>query len=74
VLVRGVLTGTDNRIIVAIVLNGEIVAVTRSYTDDHLTRFDALLPPDALRDGSNMLELLKVNGRGANRTFHRLEG
>jgi hypothetical protein len=48
----------------AIALNGEIAAVTRTYTEQGQTRFAAMLPPDALRAGANSLEVFAVRSAG----------
>lgn len=75
-LLRGEL-GRDGAVgddaVVAVALNGEIVAVTRSYvTDDGGTAFYALLPPDALVDGRNDVALLLVEGTGTGRMLRPL--
>jgi hypothetical protein len=56
---------------IAIGLNGEIVAVTRTYLNaDGDTAFYSLLPPTALVEGPNDLELFVVDGTGTERTLH----
>lgn len=49
----------------AVALNGEIRAVTRSYTGPNGEQFWAMLPESAFRKGFNRLELFEVDGGGA---------
>jgi hypothetical protein len=61
--------------IVAVAVNGNIVAVTRTFiNDDGVTEYGALIPPDALHDGDNGIQLIGVRGNGANRVFFHLAG
>ena len=65
---------TDD-VILAVSLNGQVEAVVRSYdTESSVTRFQAMLPPEALRAGSNRVELILVEGAGSARSFHRATG
>ena len=59
--------------VVAVVVNGEVAAVTRTYLSDGERAFYTLVPPSAFVDGSNEVELLLVEGEGTNRTLHRLD-
>ena len=76
VWIRGTITegaadGVD--MIVAIAVNGQIAAVTRSFeTDSGAVEFGALIPPDSLADGANGIELVVVRGSGTSRTFHHI--
>jgi hypothetical protein len=47
----------------AVVLNGHVVATTRSYRDRASVRFAALLPPSDLRRGANRVEVYAVPPR-----------
>ena len=43
--------------IVAVAVNGEVVAVSRAFTEDELIYVQAMTPPDVLRNGDNDIEL-----------------
>ena len=47
--------------LIAISLNGSIVAVTRTYEDEDATRLQAMIPALSLIDGANTLELAVVS-------------
>jgi hypothetical protein len=64
----------DEHHVVAVVVNGEVAAVTRTYDSEGIQAFYALVPPDALVEGTNDLELLLVGGTGTERTLRRLDG
>jgi hypothetical protein len=60
-------------LILAIVVNGRIAAVTRSSeTDDEKTEYGAMIPPGAFVDGENDVELVLVRGVGPDREFFRV--
>jgi hypothetical protein len=60
-------------LIVAVAVNGEIAAITRTFeTEDGQTEFGMMIPPDSLRSGDNDITLLLINTEGQSRTFHRL--
>jgi hypothetical protein len=62
-----------NDLILAIVVNGRIAAVTRSSeTDDEKTEYGAMIPPGAFVDGRNDVELVLVRGVGPDREFFRI--
>lgn len=46
----------------AVAVNGRVVATTRTYEASDGARFAAVVPDDALRDGSNEVELLVSRG------------
>lgn len=57
-------------VVLAVAVNGEVAAVTRTYSNDQgVIRFFVLLPPAALVDGNNTLDLIVVEGEGSTRTF-----
>ena len=62
----------DDDHVVAVVVNGEVAAVTRTYESDG-TQFYALVPPSVFVDGRNDVELLLVEGTGTNRTLRHLD-
>jgi hypothetical protein len=74
--VRGLITTPDDayeHLIIAIVVNGEIAAIARTFeTDSGETAYGAMIPPDTLVEGSNEIALLLVETDGATRTFHAL--
>ena len=74
--IRGVISPSPadtGELIVAVAVNGEIATITRTFVDeDGAIEYGALIPPDALRDGANDVELILVHGEGTNRTFSLL--
>ncbi len=73
---RGVLRTPDDEYrdeIVAVAVNGTIAAVTRTYlSDSGNTAYGMMIPPAALVDGRNEIEVLLIQGTGASRTFTTL--
>ena len=62
-------TDTDDMII-AVAVNGRIVAITRTFVnDDGNTEYGMLIPPSSFVDGPNDVELILVRGEGSERTF-----
>ena len=57
---QGTLERAAPRSLVAVSVNGRIVAVTRSYEQNGLVWFGALLPPDAFTDGTDRVRLFLV--------------
>ncbi|HEX2154034.1 MAG TPA: sulfatase-like hydrolase/transferase [Acidimicrobiia bacterium] len=75
--VPALLTGTvegdiDEDYVLAIAVNGTVEAVTRTWVDDGRARFQAMIPPTSLIDGSNTVEVLMVLGPDDERTLARL--
>jgi hypothetical protein len=64
----------DEDHVVAVVVNGEVAAVTRTYDSEGTRAFYALVPARAFVDGANDVELLLVEGTGTARTLRRLDG
>lgn len=62
-LFEGTLEGVPDgrRPLVAVAVDGEVVAVTRAYEAHELTWFAALLPPSAFRPGEEKLRLFLVD-------------
>jgi hypothetical protein len=56
----------------AIAVNGTIRAVTRSYTGLGTTKFQALVPEEALRAGANDVAVFAVGGSGAKLVLEEL--
>jgi hypothetical protein len=64
---------TYNHEIVAVAVNGEIVAITRTFeTDKGETAFGMMIPPDSLVDGPNDIALLLIKADAGTRTIHSL--
>ncbi len=60
-------------LVLAVVANGRIAAITRTTrTDDENTTFGAMIPPDALVDGNNDVDLVLIQGAGSDREFSRV--
>jgi arylsulfatase A-like enzyme len=57
--VRGDAAGDE---IVAVAVNGKVAAVSRAFTKDDLLYVQAMIPPDALRDGDNDIGLAVWSG------------
>jgi hypothetical protein len=74
--VRGTVTTPDDEyahLIVAVAVNGEIAAITRTFeTEDGQTEFGMMIPPDSLRSGDNDITLLLIATEANSRTFHPL--
>ena len=74
--VRGSVTTPDDvyaHLIVAVAVNGEIAAITRTFeTEDGQTEFGMMIPPGSLRSGDNDIALLLVKTDRQSRTFHAL--
>jgi hypothetical protein len=47
---------------IGVAVNGTIGAVTRSYVEDGKPAFQAMVPPDLFRSGSNDVELFLIDG------------
>lgn len=60
----------DDDVVIAVVVNGRIAAVTRSdETEDGKTEYGAMIPPEAFVDGKNDIGLILVRGVGDDREF-----
>jgi hypothetical protein len=74
--ISGSIRGTDadgNDLVLAVVVNGRIAAITRtSQTDDEKTTYGAMIPPDALVDGANDVDLVLIQGVGPDREFSQV--
>jgi hypothetical protein len=59
--------------IVAVAVNGEIAAITRTFESDKGdTAFGMMIPPDSLQQGDNNITLLLITTTNGTRTFHPL--
>ena len=63
-LQRGSLEGGPGQPL-ALAANGRIAAVGRSFEEGGETRYSILLPPSALHDGANRIDLYRVRGTSA---------
>ncbi len=62
-----------NDLVLAIIVNGRIAAITRSNeADDGTTAFGAMIPPGAFVDGKNDVDLVLIRGVGPDREFSRV--
>lgn len=52
----------DGDEVLAVVVNGEVGAVTRTFVDEGTTSFLAMIPPDLLVDGANTIDIVEVDG------------
>jgi hypothetical protein len=60
--VAGTLEGVDPGTLVAIALNGRVVATTRAFLDDGTVRYGAVVPPTALVEGANDVGIYEISG------------
>ncbi|MDQ3781846.1 MAG: hypothetical protein M3349_02785, partial [Actinomycetota bacterium] len=68
-LISGTVTEiADGEHVMAVAVDGRIVAVTRTWVDNGLTQFQAMLPPDAI-EAASMPQFYLVDGDGAERTL-----
>ncbi len=68
---RNNLRGGD--LVLAIVVNGRVAAVTRSYeTENGKTEYGAMIPPGAFVDGENDIDLVLIRGVGRDREFFQV--
>jgi hypothetical protein len=74
--VRGLVTPPEDaysHLIVAVAVNGEVAAITRTLeTDRGETAFGMMIPADSLRSGDNDITLLLIETTNQTRTFHSL--
>jgi hypothetical protein len=59
-VVSGDITGLSDDAVIAVAVNGRVVATTRVFTDAGQRQYSAVLPPSALRPGSNRVVVLEV--------------
>lgn len=52
----------DDDMVLAVVVNGVVGAMTRTYVDDGSTSFLAMVPPSLYLDGANTIEIVEVGG------------
>lgn len=66
-------TGGDDRIL-AVAIDGVVVAVTRTYPAENVDRFAAMVPVEAFSPGDARIDLLLVEGSGEARRLIRIGG
>lgn len=59
-----ILGGAGNDTVLAVAVNGVVGAVTRTYEVDGSVSFLAMVSPDLLQDGENVIEVLEVTDGG----------
>ena len=62
VRISGELFGTDSPLLLGVSVNGVVGAMTRSYSLENETFFQALIPPEYFRSGRNTIGLVSING------------
>jgi hypothetical protein len=72
--IEGVVDGTTGTTDLAIALNGEIAAVTKTFDQHGQTRFSALVPEKAFRNGRNAVEVFAVDEADGSVALARLRG
>jgi len=60
----GLSTPTDRPLVIAIVVNGTVGAMTRTYVNDEEVRFFAMIRPELLVEGANEITLVEVDPTG----------
>jgi Sulfatase len=60
--VAGTIEGVDAGALIAIALNGRVVATTRAFIDDGTVRYGAVVPPGAFVEGANPVGIYEVSG------------
>ena len=71
---EGRLLPVGSRSDLAVALNGRVAAVTRTFDQHGQTRFSAMVPEDALRNGRNDVEVFVVDRSGGETRLVRLRG
>ncbi len=71
---EGRLLPAGGRTDLAIALNGRVAAVTTTFDQHGQTRFSALVPEQALRNGRNAVEVFEVEQTGGSLRLVRLRG
>jgi hypothetical protein len=56
--------GADGSEVIAVSVNGVVVAITRSYVHDGQVSFLAMVPPESLVDGVNSIVFIEVDATG----------
>jgi hypothetical protein len=62
VRISGKLFGADSPVLLGVSVNGVVGAMTRSYSLEDETFFQALVPPEYFRQGKNTIELIAIDG------------
>jgi hypothetical protein len=62
--IEGAIKGASGTTDLAVALNGRIAAVTRTFDQHGRTRFSAMVPEDAFRNGRNTVELFVIDASG----------
>ena len=62
VRISGELFGADSPVLLGVAVNGVVGAMTRSYSLENETLFQALVPPEYFRPGRNTIGLISIDG------------
>ena len=72
--IEGSVEGTTGTTDLAVALNGKIAAVTKTFVQRGQTRFSALVPEQAFRNGRNALEVFAIDDADGSVALARLRG
>ena len=72
--IEGTVDGATGTTDLAVALNGEVAAVTKTFDQHGQTRFSALVPEEAFRSGRNAVEVFAVETAGGSVRLARLRG
>ena len=70
----GELSGVPDDARVAVAIDGRVAAIAAHWRDGDVARFSALVPPSAYARGPNSMDLVAIEGSGADRRLARLPG
>jgi hypothetical protein len=63
--IEGSLDGASGTVDLAIAFNGRVAAVTKTFDQHGQTRFSAMVPEEAFRNGRNTVEVFAIEASGA---------
>lgn len=72
--IEGSIDGASGTTDLAVALNGEIAAVTRTFDQHGQTRFSALVPEESFRNGRNAVEIFAIRETGGSVALARVRG
>jgi hypothetical protein len=72
--IEGSIDGASGTTELAVALNGEIAAVTKTFDQHGQTRFSALVPEASFRNGRNAVEIFAIRETGGSVALARVRG
>lgn len=72
--VTGEVAGLPDAARLAVAIDGRVAGMAAHWRDGDVTRFSALVPPTAYARGANSVDLIVIQGSGADRRLARLPG